>query len=95
MLALLVAKAVVSQPVGVVFRNEMDEDVEVFWMHPGSGEKSSVGTIGGFGGELRQETHAGHVFSSVSGALLKHGQDRCLRGTHLRADRETSCSRMF
>eukprot|EP00629_Pelagomonadales_sp_RCC1024_P003977 CAMPEP_0119276540 /NCGR_PEP_ID=MMETSP1329-20130426/15608_1 /TAXON_ID=114041 /ORGANISM="Genus nov. species nov., Strain RCC1024" /LENGTH=273 /DNA_ID=CAMNT_0007276973 /DNA_START=110 /DNA_END=928 /DNA_ORIENTATION=- len=52
----------------VWFRNERDEDIEVFWVAP-SGEKTSVGTVKAYGGELFQDTFVGHKF-----AYGKHGE---------------------
>lgn len=71
--ALVVGVASVPGQMSVVIRNEMDEDAELFWVHPETRKKTAVGRVAAYGGELRQETWAGHVFWYAMGEVTIRG----------------------
>ena len=62
-----------GQKVGVTFRNEMDVDAELAWVHPETKETTGVGRVPAYGGELHQDTWAGHTFKYDQGEVTIRG----------------------
>ena len=62
-----------GQKVGVTFRNEMDVDAELAWVHPETKEATGVGRVPAYGGELHQDTWAGHTFRYDQGEVTIRG----------------------
>lgn len=98
LLAVAVLRCVDAQAVSVVFRNEMDVDVDLLWAHPSSGERHAVGTVAAYGGELQQDTHAGHVFTYDDGPDVTIRRDRPVyalsRGGKVRVECEIEGGRL-
>lgn len=47
----------------VVFRNEHDRPIEIFWRRPVDSTHVSIGVVPSHGGEMLQSTHSGHGFT--------------------------------